>query len=38
MEDVALFAVNNHSDNSSVSDTDNIVAILDEEEVFGQDI
>ena len=35
--EVALFAVHSDSDDSSVSDDDNIVAILDEEEVFGQD-
>ena len=35
--EVALFAVHSDSDSSSVSDDDDIVAILDEEEVFGQD-
>ena len=34
--EVALFAVHSDNDNSSVSDDDDIVAILDEEEVFGQ--
>ena len=32
--EVALFAVHSDNDNSSVSDDDDIVAILDEEEVF----
>ena len=35
--EVALFAVHSDSDNSSVSEDDDIVAIVDEEEVFGQD-
>ena len=35
--EVALFAVHSDSDNNSVSDDDGIVAIVDEEEVFGQD-
>ena len=34
--EVALFAVHSDSANSSVSDDDNIVAIPDEETVFGQ--
>ena len=34
---MALFAIHSDSDNSSVSDDDDIVAFLDEEEVFGQD-
>ena len=34
---VPLFAVHSDSDDSSVSDDDDIVAIPDEEEVFGQD-
>ena len=34
--EVALFAVHSGSDDSLVSDDDDMVAILDEEEVFGQ--
>ena len=34
---VALFAVQSDSNDSSVSDDDDILAIVDEEEVFGQD-
>ena len=34
--EVALFAVHGDSDNSTVSDDDDTVAILDEEMVFGQ--
>ena len=34
---MALFAVNSDNDDKSLSDDDNVVAIVDEEEVFGQD-
>ena len=33
---MALFAVHSDNDDGSVSDDDHIVAILDEEKVFGQ--
>ena len=35
--EVTLFAVHSDSDHNSVSDDVDIVAIVDEEEVFGQD-
>ena len=35
--EVALFVVHTDSDDNIVSDDDNIVGIVDEEEVFGQE-
>ena len=35
--EVALFAVHSDSDNNSVLDDDDILAIVDKQEVFGQD-